>query len=44
MCLFALYINLNVQDDSKLVAFLKDICKKDYKVSKEDFRAYYTEV
>jgi hypothetical protein len=28
MCLFALYINLNVQDDAKLSAFIKDITKK----------------
>lgn len=44
MCLFALYINLPVQDDAKLSAFIKDICKKQYKVSKEDFRAYYVQV
>jgi hypothetical protein len=44
MCLFAMYINLNVQDDSKLSAFIKEVCRKDYKLPKEDFRVYYSEV
>lgn len=44
MCLFAIYINVPVQDDGKLGAYIKDIGRKEYKVSKEEFRAYYAEV
>lgn len=44
LCLFALYINLPTEDDTKLSAFIKDICRKEYKVSKDDFRTYFGEV
>jgi len=44
MCLFALYINVPVNDDAKLSAFIKDIGKKEYKVSKEEFRTYFMQV
>lgn len=44
MCLFGLYINVPINDDSKLSAFIKEIGKKEYKISKNDFRSYYKEV
>lgn len=44
LCLFAIYINVPIHDDCKLSSFIKDICKKEYKVSKEEFRTYYAEV
>lgn len=44
MCLFALYIQLPVQNSEKLNFFIKEICKKAYKVSEEEFMIYYNEV
>lgn len=43
MCFFAMYVCLPVEDDLKLGAFIKDTCRKEYKVSKEEFRAYYVQ-
>lgn len=44
LCLFAIYTSVSVHDDTKLKAYIKDICKKQYKVSKDDFRTYFSEV
>ena len=44
MCLFAMYINLPIFDDSKLTSFIKDLGKKSYKISHQEFRAYYDQV
>ena len=33
MCLFAMYINLPINDEAKLSSFIKDIGKKQYKIS-----------
>ena len=44
MCLFAMYINLPVHDEKKLSNYLKEIGKKQYKISIEDFRSYYSQV
>lgn len=44
MCLFALYIHLPVDNSEKLSYFLKELSKKVYKISEEEFRLYYMEV
>jgi hypothetical protein len=44
MCLFAMYINMPLEDD-KINTFVKDIVgKKNYKVTLNEFRTYYSEV
>lgn len=44
MCLFALYIHLPVENSDKLSFFIKELTKKVYKVSEEEFKVYYSEV
>lgn len=44
LCLFAIYTSVPIHDDTKLKAYIKDTCKKEYKVSKDDFRTYFSEV
>lgn len=42
MCLFAMYINLPLED-SKITTFIKDLIstKKSYKISNDDFKIYF---
>jgi hypothetical protein len=42
MCLFAIYIHLPVDNSEKLLFFIKEITKKNYKVTEEEFRIYYS--
>ncbi len=43
MCLFAMYINMPLEDE-KINNLVKDIGKKTYKVSAKEFKVYYSEV
>ncbi len=43
MCLFAMYINLPMEDE-RILTFVKDIGKKAYKVTLNQFKVYYKEV
>ena len=44
MCLFAMYINLPIHEETKLTNFIKELGKKNYKTSNPEFRAYYEQV
>lgn len=44
MCLFAIYIHLPVDNSEKLLFFIKEITKKNYKVTEEEFRIYFSQV
>ena len=44
MCLFAMYANIPIYDNEKIKAFIKDIGKKRYKITLDEFRTYYAEV
>lgn len=44
MCLFALYANLPLNDDSKIQTYIKEIGHKQYRVPVSDFRVYLAEV
>ena len=42
MCLFAMYANIPIYDNEKIKGFIKDIGKKRYKITLDEFRTYYT--
>jgi hypothetical protein len=44
MCLFAIYIHLPVDNQERLDFFIREITKKNYKVTEEEFRVYFSEV